>query len=82
MDTKMGPSYANLFVGLLKNLFSNNTPALNLNFLDATLMIVLVLHLAANLTLNLLFFMLILFTHHLILLGKSVNFRHFSWHLG
>ena len=49
---------------VLQYLFLNSTPALNPNFSDATLMIVLVLHLAANVTLNLLFRMLILFTHH------------------
>ena len=52
MGTKMGPSYANFFVGFIEELILNNTPALNPNFLDATLMIGLVLRLAANMTLN------------------------------
>ena len=37
MGTKMGPSYANLFVGLSKTNFSANTTASNLNSAAATL---------------------------------------------
>ena len=47
MGTKMGPSYAKLFVGFIEEQYSGPKP----EFLDVTLMIVLVLHLAANLTL-------------------------------
>ena len=37
MGTKMGPSYANLFVGYIEHKFSINTMALNLNSIVATL---------------------------------------------
>ena len=37
MGTKMGPSYANLFVGTLNTNFSINTTAPNLNYTVATL---------------------------------------------
>ena len=47
MGTKMGPGYANLFVGFIKNHYSTNLMALNRNFI-ATSMIALAQHLAAD----------------------------------
>ena len=50
MGTKMGPSYAKLFVGFIEELIFEQYPGpINLNCLDATLTIVLVLHLGADL---------------------------------
>ena len=46
MGTKMGPSYANLFVGYIEINFSSNLIAPNLNFTATTTTIALALHLA------------------------------------
>ena len=47
MGSKMGPSYANLFVGYIENQFLTNLMAPNLNFTAATSTIALALfHLA------------------------------------
>ena len=66
----MGPRYVNLFVGfiIIEEQISEQYNCPNPNGLDATLMIVLVPHPAANLTGKLSFLMLTLFGLHLILL--------------
>ena len=51
MGTKMGPSYANLFIGYIEN-SSTNLMAPNLNFMAATSTIVLVLLLYLNVMIN------------------------------
>ena len=64
---------SNLFVGFIEELifeqYSGPKPEFFGRYIDDCF------DLAANLTLNLLFLMLILFTHHLILLGKLVKLQ-------